>query len=249
MFGSVGIPELLVLLVVLAGFATLLLRRGGLAIAGPVLVLRKFDVNSSGSPAVAIEGRASGFFAWLLTILGVDTLATLTVTDRQVLFKFASWSGESHHLVPTTQVSSTHCRYSQPIWLLLLGGVILLLSMLLALTNRSQNTTQIFVAGLLVAGACGLIYLFRRKVEIAFETTGRRGMRLAFKPSVIEHVSINLQQALRAVNRINAIVAGVSAGSAQVAGMKDERSKHCRKCDASLSPEQMFCTECGAKTD
>jgi hypothetical protein len=213
MFGSIGVPELLVL-GVLAGLASLFMRRGALAIGGPVLVLRKFEVNAAGSPAVTIEGRPSGLVAWLLTRLGLDTLTTLTVTDHQLSFKSASLSGEIHHVVPSTEISSTHCGYSQPIWLLILGGVILLFSMLSAM--NSNNAARTFVGGLLLAGVLGVSYLFQRKIAISVETTGGMVMGLAFKPSAIEHVSVNLSQALQAADRINRIVVARSHGSGSI---------------------------------
>jgi hypothetical protein len=178
--------------------------------SGPVLVLRKFEVNAGGTPAVTIEGRPSGIVAWLLTTLGLDTLTTLTVTDREVSFKSASLSGETHHLVPLTEISSTHCGYSQPIWLLMVGGAILLLSMLAAM--NSFNSTQTFVGGVFFAAICGAIFLLQRKIAMTIETTGGMLIGLAFKPSAIEHVSINLAQALKAVDRINTVVIARSIG-------------------------------------
>lgn len=211
MFGLIGLPELLIL-GVLAGLATLFGKRGALAITGPALVLRKFEVNATGSVAVIIEGRPSGVVAWALTTVGLDTLTTLTVTDQQVSFKSAGLSGEIHHVVPSAEISSTHCGYAQPIWLLILGGGILLLSMLSALNSR--DAAQTFIGGILLAAICGAIYLMQRKIAITVETSGGMVVGLAFKPSVIENVSVNLIDALRAIKRINRIVTERSAEQA-----------------------------------
>lgn len=209
MFGSIGLPELLIL-VVIVGLGAAFTRRGALAMSGPVLALRKFDVSPDGAVAVFIEGRPSGLIAWLLTTIGLDTLTTLRVTDRQVSFRSASLSGELHHLVPTSEISSTHCGYSQPVWLLILGGGILILSMLAAM--NSFNAGRVFVSGVFVAGICGVIYLLQRKIAITIETTGGLIMGLSFKPSIIENVSVNLPRALEAVDRINNIVVANSHG-------------------------------------
>lgn len=210
MFGIFGLPALLIL-VVLGGIGAAFSRRGALAMSGPVLVLRKFEVHPEGDAAVLIEGRPSGLVAWLLTTIGLDTLTTLSVTDRQVSFRSASLSGELHHLVPTTEISSTHCGYSQPIWLLILGGAILVVSMLAAM--NSFSAAQVFISGLFVAGICVVIYLLQRKIVITVETTGGMVMGLSFKPSAIENVSVSLPRALEAVARINSIVVAKSHAS------------------------------------
>ena len=208
MFGNTGWLELLIL--VLVGAGVVFGRRGALAMSGPVLALRKFEVNDDDAPvAIVIEGRPSGLIGWLLSTVGLDTRTTLTVTDGQVSFRAASLSGEINHLVPTTTVSSTHCGYSQPIWLLIVGGTILLLSILAALNGAGSA----LIGGVFLAGICGVIYLLQRKIAITVETVGGIIMGLSFKPSIIESVSINLPRALEAVDRINTIVVAKSHGA------------------------------------
>ena len=209
-----GISELFIVLIIIGGVAHFVGKRGALAMSGPVLVLRKFDVNVTGATAVLIEGRPSGFVAWLLTTLGLDTVTTLTVTDREVSFKEASLSGEIHHLVPVTEIASTHCGFSQPIWLLIVGGVLLLLSMLTAMTSRDGAAA--FVGGLVQGGICALIFVLQKKIVITIETAGGMVLGLAFKPSAIEHVSVDLATALQAVDRINGVVTARAAGARSV---------------------------------
>ena len=197
--GALGLPEILILST-LVGVAALFGRRG---VGGPTLALRKFDVDPTGPVTVLIEGRPSGLIGWLLTTIGLDTLTTLKVTTDQVLFRSASLSGETHHLVPTTAISSTHSGYSQPIWLLVVAGVIVLFSLIAAAGDGSGGA---FVGGLIIAAIVCLVYVFQRKIVISLETTGGLLMGLSFKPSVIENVSIDLARALAAVDRINGIV-------------------------------------------
>jgi hypothetical protein len=199
--------ELGVLVLLISGIIVGLVRRGPLGMTGPVLVLNRFEVNVNGSPAVAIEGRASGFVAWLLTMAGLDTSTTLTVTDEQVSFKSAGLSGEIHRVVPSKEISSTHCGYSQPIWLVILGGVILLLAVVSAVTSRDATY---LIVGLVLTAIVGAVYVLQRRIAIAVETTGGQVMGLAFKPSPMEKVSINLQGALKAIDRINDIVVAKS---------------------------------------
>lgn len=207
MFGNIGWLELVIVALLCLGVA--FSRRGALAMSGPVLALRRFEVYADTEVAVVIEGRPSGLMGWLLSTIGLDTRTTLTVTDRQVSFRSASLSGEIHHLVPTTAVSSTHCGYSQPIWLLILGGAILLMAILAAMTGAGGA----LVGGIFLAGICAVIYLLQRKIAITVETFGGMVMGLSFKPSVMEGISISLPRALEAVDRINRIVVAQSHGS------------------------------------
>lgn len=212
MFGF-GISELFIFLIIIGGISAFSGKRGALGMSGPVLVLRKFEVNGTGPAAVVIEGRPSGFIAWLLTTLSLDTLTTLEVTDAKVTFKEASLSGEIHHLVPIAAVSSTHCGFSQPIWLLVFGGVLLILSVLSALGSREPGPA--LLGGILVALLCLVIFAFQKKIVITIETTGGLVLGLAFKPSAMEHVSINLAKALEAVDRINGILVSRHSGAAR----------------------------------
>lgn len=203
MFGF-GILELFIVLIIIGGIAALSGKRGALGMSGPVLVLRKFEVSSTSLTAVVIEGRPSGFVAWLLTTLSLDTLTTLEVTDTKVTLKEASLSGEIHHLVPVKEIASTHCGFSQPIWLLVLGGILLILSVLSALGSGDMGPA--LVGGILVSVLCLVIFALQKKIVITIETTGGLVMGLAFKPSAMEQVSVNLAKALEAVDRINGIV-------------------------------------------
>lgn len=177
-------------------------------VLGPILVLRRFEVKAEGSPAVLIEGRPSGLVSWILTSAGLETLTVFMVTDKHIRVRRASLSGESHQVVPTTAVSSTECGYSQPIALFIGAAIAALLSLLWALYAHS---TAVFTVGLFIALACTLVYLLQRKVFITVETTGGDHFGVAFKPSVIEGVNVNLPKALQAVARINAIVSDRSA--------------------------------------
>lgn len=207
MFGSFGLFEGLLVLAVSA----FVLRRGALSASGPTLVLRKFAVSFSGSPAVLIEGRASGLMAWLLTTVGLDTLTTLVVTDTQLSIKSAGLSGEIHQFVSLSRISSTHCAYTQPVWLLVTAATVIVLSLLSA-TGRYGGAGTV-LSGIVIAGILAGMYWFQRKIAITIETSGGLVMGLSFQPSAIEMVSVNLQQATAAVERINSLVLGSAPGA------------------------------------
>ncbi len=197
-FGG-GVVAILFALVAAFG---VMMRKGSLAVAGPVLVLRKFEVTGPETPSVEIQGRPSGLVAWLLTTLGLDTLTTLRIDEEGAVLTSASLSGVLRHLIPATAISSTHCGYSQPIWLLIIGAAIFVFSML----SASVSGTAIFSFGVIVAMLCGIAFWFQRKIVIAIETTGGAVFGVAFNPSAIEHVTVDLARAQEAVDQVHRIL-------------------------------------------
>lgn len=186
----------------------LMLRRCGFGGLGPTLVIRRFEINADTTPAVLIEGRPSGFFAWIATAIGLDTVTLLMVTNEQIRLKRTSVCGEIHDVIPTTAVSSTQCGYNQPIGLLIFAAINLVLAFLLALYAHSM---AVILGGLALGLICTLLYVFQRQIVISVETAGGSRIGIAFKSSAIEGVHVNLQKALQVIARINGIVIARSA--------------------------------------
>lgn len=208
-------PLRLTLIVVLLGLVAAvvyaILRKNSLgAGTGPILVLRRFEIKTDESPAVLIEGRPSGLMSWILTVFGLEALTVFMVTDEQVRVRRASLFGEIHDVVPTAAVSSTRCAYLQPTGLLIFAGVIVVLSLVFALVDRGHAAADILF-GLTVGIICAVTYVLQRKIVISIETRGGRPVGVAFKPSLIEGVYVNLPKALAVVARINNIVVARSA--------------------------------------
>ena len=197
-FGNLGSSEMLIIgiiLLLVLGSVFMKGRGGSVRISGPTLVLRRFKIDESPSAQTPVEiiGRVSGLTAWLLTTMGFDAETTLKVSTTDVSFKSSSLSGETHQVVPLASVSSTHCGYSKPIGLLIIGSLILIGGLI-----ASQ-----FVAGLLLGGIFLLAYWLTKKITISVETSGGLLMGLAFKRSVIENVSVDIEQALKAIRIVN----------------------------------------------
>jgi len=204
MFG-IGMPELIIIAVV--GFILIgggLARRGGgIRIAGPTLVLRKFNINEDPSSNLLVDviGRASGITAWLLTAIGFDAETSLKVTGQEVSFKSSSLFGQTHQVVPLPSVSSTHCGYSKPIGYLILGAIILIGGIITGLSQRGGGPLILF--GLIIGGIFLVAYYLSKKIVISIETSGGILLGLSFKRSVIENVGVDIEQALKAIMIVN----------------------------------------------
>jgi hypothetical protein len=210
MFGS-GVSALIVLaVVVLLLLGGGLARRGGggIHLSGPTLVLRRFKIDETSTADVLIDivGRASGILAWLLTVMGFDAETSLKVTDKEVSFRSSSLLGQTHQVVPLPSVSSTHCGYSKPIGYLITGVLFLVGGILSGLGQRRGGAVMLI--GLVIGGILLVAYYLSRKIVISIETSGGMVLGLSFKRSVIENVSVDIEQALKAIGILNQKVIG-----------------------------------------
>lgn len=180
--------------------------RGGMHVTGPTLVLRRFKIDESPSAIVLVDivGRTSGIIAFLLTVIGLSTETILKVTDKEVTFKGSSLFGETHQVVPLAGVASTHCGYSKPIGYLIIG-VIFLLYPILSYLGLGPNIQSL--SGILPFWVFGaiflLVYFLYKKIFISLETNGGMVLNISFKRSVIENVSVDMEQALKVIQIIN----------------------------------------------
>lgn len=172
-------------------------RVGGIRIAGPTLVLRRFKIDETPSANVLVDivGRASGITAWLLTVMGFDAETSLKVTGKEVAFRSSSLFGQTHQVVPLPSVSSTHCGYSKPIGYLIIGALFLI--------GGIWSGDMFIVIGLVICGIFLVAYYLSKKIVISLETSGGTVLGLSFKRSVIENVPVDIEQALKAIGIVN----------------------------------------------
>jgi hypothetical protein len=203
---SIGFPELLVILGAIAVIGAIpALRAGGVRLAGPTLVLRKFLVDEASPSGMLVEiaGRASGFIGWLLTVFGLEAETTFALKADEIRFQGGSLAGQVQHVVPLTSVASTHCGFHRPIGALIFA-MMFGLSALAALAGDALGTGILL---LLLGGACVVFYSLQKKLVIGLETAGGLRLGLTFKRSVIENVSAGMPQALAAIDVINRRIA------------------------------------------
>jgi hypothetical protein len=204
MFG-ISITGLLIIgFVVIFGVGAAFLKKSG-GFAGPTLVLRKFKINESPIDNVLIEivGRPEGIIGWLLTTLGLDAETALKVTDTEISFKSSSLQGELHRVVSLQSVSSTHCGYSKPILFMIIGVIVIIGGIL---GGIAESSVSIFFVGLILGMVFVNLYWLKKAIILTLETSGGMVLGLAFSRSVIENVSIDMEQALNAIRTINKYV-------------------------------------------
>jgi len=176
MFGLLGIAEAIAL-VVMGGISAPLFvrpsRRGG-----PVLLVRRFNVDTGLWPAVSIEGHQSGLLTRLLGFAGLDKTTTLEVTQEQITFHRAGFWREQRAAVPLSQVARAEAVLSQPLWHMTAIGVIAAILAIIAAGDRL--TVQQFASGITLAGVCGVLSALQRTIALVIETSGGTEIAMTF---------------------------------------------------------------------
>ena len=266
---GIGMPELgfssLLWLVVIVIAVALVWRGRTTHVRGTRIVLKRFRINEdvSAGPAVEISGRASGLVSWLLNLLRLESGVDLTVTESEVSIRSASLSGFAHTFIPLGKVSAAVCGYQRSIWalafafLFAFGFVVNLLAGFLGNRNEVGADMGLAFGFLVLAGVAALVYYLSKRIAIGVESMHSHGV--VFKRSVVENVSIDLPEALRAVAAINRyllaaqIVQTLTPGASASPGSGYARSSpwpaasdgHCPNCSASNPPNTRFCENCG----
>lgn len=149
----------------------------------------KFNFNrrpKDGDPVLEIEGSASGFLSQILTFLGLSTRSFLTITRREVSFKFSNLGGTDYIVCPMDAITCSLCGVNKPLWRLMLG--ILLLGGGVYTVLFSGGGLSAIVAAL-VGGGLLYWYVASKDLMINFSTGDIGGLRgLAFSAATVNAV-------------------------------------------------------------
>lgn len=163
----------------------------------PTLVLRKFDINedAASEPTIEMEGRATGFTQWLLTMMKLSTLTTLKLDADRLSFVDASLSGEIHTVIPLTAIDSTQCGYSKTMWLLAAAAAVFLFGL-------STGDSAPILGSLILAAIFVAAYFFSDKMFISVSAGGTK-VAIEYKKGLIEGVQVDLERSLQAIRVMN----------------------------------------------
>ena len=243
-------------------------------LAGTTLVLKKFHVDESLTAhlPVDISGRASGIISWILGLLKIEPEFELQVTDAEILIRSASLGGARQFYVPLGSVSSTECGYQRSIWAFAFA---VYFSVTFVLNAVGGVFTATFAPGtgneagmymgsafgsLIVAAVAAIMFFLSKRIAVTVETSGGKRSGLIFKRSVIENVSVDLPEAIRAISAVNTRVlsaqtrqsgngrsgAVASEPTSGAHSSEGEHSARCPRCSA-VNPDRMrFCESCGS---
>jgi len=258
MFG-IGSQELTVigLIIFILAIISALRKKGNISISGPTLVLRKYQIKktptSDTDEIINIIGRTGGIFAWIFTLIGLETEYFLKVTAREIRIKKSSLFGQQHITVPLTSVSSVHCGYLKPIGYLIIGVVIILSGLYIWLFE--DEGFSYFLGSLFAGAILFVLYWLLKKIEILIHTRGGLPLGLVFKRSVIENVPVDIECAKLTIEIINNLIIKSQAKEIEVNNVVTEsetiiqqqtmKTAFCASCGSPLEEGSKFCAVCG----
>lgn len=232
------------------------------------LVIKSWAVNSSppsGEPHVRIVGRESGLFSFVLSLLGIDATTTFVANGRHIEHESGSLSGFQRRITPMEHISTTYYGHFKP-WKSAVA--IAVLGFLLGGGAGGVIGSVIVLIGL---GLAGVYYVLHRELTLGYVAdcglVRELPFELKFKRSVIEGQEINensLRDIITLIEHLIKPIAGtepmvVGSGrpvSDRIAGSAPTSVKElvtpaattkCPSCQASTTPEEMFCGNCGHK--
>lgn len=234
-------------------------RGRGNFVGGTPIVLRSFRVSGDPTAATIIEisGRISGVVSWILTLLRLEPEFQFSVTRTDISIRSASLSGIQHTYIPLSAVTATVCGYQRSILafafavLFSFGFVSQLLSgFLTANQDEVGNDMGLAFGFLILAAIAALVYFLSKRIGLWAETLHAHGFN--FKRSMIENISVDLPQALKAIEVLNGLVlsaratAGASTTRSTPTSTATMAAGQCPQCSAVNPPDVRFCESCGA---
>lgn len=168
------------------------------------LVLKSMTVQEKDNDdlLVYITGRPSGLMNWLLTTCGLSDLTVLRITKHEVEFKTSSLSGQDNSLMSLASLSSTHCGYYKPIYLIIAMAIMGVMTLI----GIFAGGISALIFGIVGIGILWLIYYFNKKIRIMVQGRGGAFWGLSFSPSLIEGINVDIKKAEEIVTLVNKYV-------------------------------------------
>ena len=161
-------------------------KRGG----GMVLVLKEFKLNENEDEFLKISGRASGFFAWLFSLLGIDPVTSLTCDKKSIKFEEAAIQyGKNTLNIPLAAVSRVVSGLNKPFALLVLGIILIFWGIIGAVIAGSLG---VFILGVITGVVFLIFYKLKKTIIFGIYTGGDKPIAaICMKKSIIEGQDID----------------------------------------------------------
>ena len=152
---------------------------------------------------VSIKGRAPGFIAWLMSLVGISPTVSFECGVNNIIYEKGSWSGKFVNTIPLSKISSVHYGYAKPwkaaLLLAILGSFFGI--MLFPLSGAAGLVVM------LIAWVIAIIYYHLHKdLALGVIEIGGFASRIDFRRSVIEGIAVDEAGAEYAHNIILALV-------------------------------------------
>lgn len=178
------------------------------------LVLKEKKINTEGPCYVHLSGRKPGFWAWLLTLLGVNPTTTLEIYEDRIEFSSSTLSGFIRETVPIANVSNMVFAYFKPILLIVFAIIFIVVGIALFCVSGFLELPSDFVSGLRIAGGLLFfvaiimlcVYAYKKTTILLIVPNSALAIAIAFKRSGIENQNISTEDTENIVKIINRLV-------------------------------------------
>lgn len=170
----------------------------------PVRVLQKFKINKSakGNPLIRVAGRAEGLISFILTIMGLSDQTHFELFDDRIFYRKNSLSLQIVNTVMLDHVNYTICTLYQPIWTLIIGGLLLIASFFSLLAVAFVGSLPAFIFGLLAVFSAYFFWT-NRFLVMGIKTSSGDTFGIVFKRSIIENIEVDFGKVRNAMRLVD----------------------------------------------
>jgi hypothetical protein len=171
-----------------------------------MLVLKEFKLDENADEFLYIAGRSEGIWAYLLTLIGIDTTTELRCNSKNLLFKTASLrKGQSDISVPNSAVTAVVTGFHKPFQLLVIAAVFFFAG--LGCLSGGKSGAVLLLVCLIVAVVCVVLYYISKSIIFGVYNGGDHPVAAMYvKRSIIEGVSIDFEKYQKAAVLLNKAV-------------------------------------------
>ena len=183
------------------GFFTTLFSGFG---ALPKRVLQKFKIHKSanGTPLVRVVGRAQGLISFILTIMGLSDQTHFELFEDRIFYRSNSLSLQIVNTVMLDHVNYTICTLYQPIWILIVGGLLLIASFFSLLAVAFVGSLAAFIFGMLAVFSAYFFWT-NRFLVMGIKTSSGDIFGIVFKRSIIENIEVDFGKVRKAMRLVD----------------------------------------------
>lgn len=171
----------------------------------PRRVLQKFQIQTSNKnqPLVRVVGRAEGLISFILTHLGLSDQTHFELHHDRIFYRSNSLSLQVVNTVMMDQVTFTICTIYQPIWVLVLGMLQLLGSVLMLLGVMWIGSWISVILAFLAMFSAYFFWTNRFLVMGVQPSSGGVTFGIMFKRSIIENMEVDFGKVRKAMQIVD----------------------------------------------
>jgi hypothetical protein len=154
------------------------------------LVLKEFTLKENEDEFLKIVGRGSGLWSWILSLMGIEPVTSLSCNKESIKFEEAAIKyGKRTLNIPLIAVTGVSTGISKPFGLLLIG-IIFILGGIIASFNRMGIAA--FIIGVIAGVILLFLYSLKKAMTFAVYNGGDRPIAtIRMKKSIIEGQSVD----------------------------------------------------------